>query len=57
MISTSSDCETTVRAAFVHLSDEALVAQIARGDEQALGAFYDRFGRTVTGMIDITAGK
>jgi RNA polymerase sigma factor (sigma-70 family) len=47
MISTSSDCETTVRAAFVHLSDEALVAQIARGDEQALGAFYDRFGRTV----------
>jgi len=47
MISTASDCETTVRAAFVHLSDEALVAQIARGDEQALGAFYDRFGRTV----------
>jgi RNA polymerase sigma-70 factor, ECF subfamily len=47
MISTSSDCESTVRAAFVHLSDEALVAQIARGDEQALGAFYDRFGRTV----------
>jgi RNA polymerase sigma-70 factor (ECF subfamily) len=47
MNSTSSDCETTVRAAFVHLSDEALVAQIARGDEQALGAFYDRFGRIV----------
>jgi RNA polymerase sigma factor (sigma-70 family) len=47
MISTSSDCESTVRAAFVHLSDEALVAQIARGDEQALSAFYDRFGRIV----------
>jgi RNA polymerase sigma factor (sigma-70 family) len=47
MSSTSTDWETTVRATFVHLSDEALVAQIARGDEQALGAFYDRFGRIV----------
>jgi RNA polymerase sigma-70 factor, ECF subfamily len=31
----------------VHLSDEALVAQIARGDDAALGVLYDRFGRVV----------
>lgn len=31
----------------VPLSDEALVAQIARGDEAARGVFYDRFGRIV----------
>jgi RNA polymerase sigma-70 factor (ECF subfamily) len=50
MNSTSSDRETLVRARFVHLSDEALLAQIARGDEAALGAFYDRFGRIVYGL-------
>jgi RNA polymerase sigma-70 factor (ECF subfamily) len=50
MNSTSSDRETLVRASFVHLSDEALLAQIARGDEAALGAFYDRFGRIVYGL-------
>jgi RNA polymerase sigma-70 factor (ECF subfamily) len=50
MNSTSSDRETRVRASFVHLSDEALLAQIARGDEAALGALYDRFGRIVYGL-------
>ena len=30
---------------FAHLSDEALVSLVARGDEGALGALYDRFGR------------
>lgn len=29
-----------------HLSDEALVAQAGRGDETALGALYDRHGRS-----------
>jgi RNA polymerase sigma factor (sigma-70 family) len=37
----------TSNADAVHLSDEALVAQIARGDDAALGALYDRFGRVV----------
>jgi RNA polymerase sigma-70 factor (ECF subfamily) len=30
---------------FDHLSDEALIALVGRGDEEALGALYDRFGR------------
>jgi RNA polymerase sigma factor (sigma-70 family) len=33
-----------------HLSDEALVALIARSDEVALGELYDRFGRVAYGL-------
>lgn len=33
-----------------HLSDEALVALIARGDENALGELYDRQGRVAFGL-------
>jgi RNA polymerase sigma-70 factor (ECF subfamily) len=33
-----------------HLSDEALVALVARSDEVALGELYDRFGRTAYGL-------
>jgi len=47
MNATSDDRDTAVPSSVVHLSDEALVARIARGDEVALGAFYDRFGRIV----------
>jgi RNA polymerase sigma-70 factor (ECF subfamily) len=50
MSSISTDRDTASPASFVHLSDEALVAQIARGDEAALGVFYDRFGRVVYGL-------
>jgi RNA polymerase sigma-70 factor (ECF subfamily) len=33
-----------------NLSDEALLALVARGDEDALGALYDRFGRVAYGV-------
>jgi RNA polymerase sigma-70 factor (ECF subfamily) len=33
-----------------HLSDEALVALIARGEESALAELYDRFGRPAYGL-------
>ena len=36
--------------AFAHLSDEAVVALIARSDEQALAELYDRFGRVAYGL-------
>ena len=38
------------RKELVHLSDEALVAMLARGDETALGELYDRFGRPAYGL-------
>jgi RNA polymerase sigma-70 factor, ECF subfamily len=36
--------------AFAHLSDEAVVALVARSDELALTELYDRFGRTAYGL-------
>jgi len=36
--------------AFAHLSDEAVVALVARSDEQALAEIYDRFGRVAYGL-------
>jgi RNA polymerase sigma factor (sigma-70 family) len=47
MTGTAAARRTTSNVDAMHLSDEALVAQIARGDDDALGAFYDRFGRIV----------
>jgi RNA polymerase sigma factor (sigma-70 family) len=35
---------------FSHLSDEALIALVARGDEEALGALYDRYDRAAYGL-------
>ena len=34
----------------VHLSDEALIALAARGEEPALAALYDRYGRVAYGL-------
>ena len=39
-----------VRDRLAHLSDEALVALVARGDETALGELYDRVGRVAYGI-------
>src|SRR5213596_1891880 len=36
--------------AFAHLSDEAVVALVARSDDQALAELYDRFGRVAYGL-------
>src|SRR5438128_10163945 len=35
---------------FAHLSDEAIVALVARSDEEALAELYDRFGRVAYGL-------
>jgi RNA polymerase sigma factor (sigma-70 family) len=39
-----------VARSFAHLSDEAVVALIARSDETALAELYDRFGRVAYGV-------
>ena len=39
-----------MRRQHAHLSDEALVALVARGEEDALGELYDRIGRIAYGL-------
>jgi RNA polymerase sigma-70 factor, ECF subfamily len=38
------------RRDFDHLSDEALIALVGRGDDEAFGALYDRFSRIAYGL-------
>ena len=40
----------SMRRQFAHLSDEALVALVARDDETALAELYDRVGRVAYGL-------
>ena len=40
----------SMRRQFAHLSDEALVAVVARGDDTALAELYDRVGRVAYGL-------
>jgi RNA polymerase sigma factor (sigma-70 family) len=40
----------TMRRRFAHLSDEALVALVARNDDEALAELYDRVGRVAYGI-------
>jgi RNA polymerase sigma-70 factor (ECF subfamily) len=40
----------TMPRSFAHLSDEAVVALLARSDQSALAELYDRFGRVAYGV-------
>src|SRR2546425_12109023 len=45
-----SETPRLMSRSFAHLSDEAVVALVARSDETALGELYDRFGRLAYGV-------
>jgi len=45
-----SETPQVVVRSFAHLSDEAVVALVARSDDTALAELYDRFGRVAYGV-------
>ncbi len=45
-----SQTPAVLSRSFAHLSDEAVVALVARSDEYALAELYDRFGRVAYGV-------
>ncbi len=45
-----SETPQAVVRSFAHLSDEAVVALVARSDDTALAELYDRFGRVAYGV-------
>jgi len=45
-----TDSQTASRRDLGHLSDEALLALVSRGDHAALGELYDRYGRVGYGL-------
>ena len=45
-----SETPRRVPRSFAHLSDEAVVALVARSDQAALAELYDRFGRVAYGV-------
>jgi RNA polymerase sigma-70 factor, ECF subfamily len=45
-----SDTPASMARSFAHLSDEAVVALVARSDQSALAELYDRFGRLAYGV-------
>lgn len=50
VLASSASTPWSMRKDQAHLSDEALLALVARGDEQALGELYDRVGRVAYGL-------
>jgi RNA polymerase sigma factor (sigma-70 family) len=44
------ETSAAVMRSFAHLSDEAVVALVARSDQSALAELYDRFGRVAYGL-------
>jgi len=50
VLASISSTPWSMRKDQAHLSDEALLALVARGDESALGELYDRVGRVAYGL-------
>lgn len=50
VLASSASTRWSMRKDQAHLSDEALLALVARGDEHALGELYDRVGRVAYGL-------
>jgi RNA polymerase sigma factor (sigma-70 family) len=45
-----TQADASPKRGLAHLSDEALLALVSRGDDSALGELYDRYGRIAYGL-------